>query len=79
MDGIEGDYLAVSRRALRPGDEVWVVDGGRIRIVPVRVLQRADGRAYLDGELRPGDRVVIGGIDLATEGMAVQEQGETSS
>ena len=79
MDGIEGEYLAVPRRALRPGDEVWVVDEGRIRIVSVRVLQRTDGRAYLDGKLQPGDQVVLGGLDLATEGMAVQERGGSSS
>ena len=65
-------YVTVPRRALRESDEVWVVVDGRIRIVPVRVIQRGGGMAYIEGSLEPGDRVVTDGITLATEGMEVR-------
>lgn len=65
-------YFRVRRPALRPGDEVWVVRGGRVAIVPVRVLQRADDALFVTGPLREGDAVVVGGLQVATEGMAVR-------
>lgn len=76
LDGMEGEYLLVPRRAVRPGNEVWIAEEGTIRIVPVQVLQRSEGEAYVAGDLTPGQRVVVAGIDLATEGMAVQDRGE---
>ena len=72
IEGAEGSYVTVPRRALRESDEVWVVVDGRIRIVPVRVIQRGGGVAYIEGSLEPGDRVVTDGITLATEGMEVR-------
>jgi RND family efflux transporter MFP subunit len=79
LDGAEGEYLVIPRTAVQPGDEAWVVENDRIRIVPVRVLQRSEGMAYVAGDLKPGERVVIEGIDLATEGMAVQDRGGDGS
>jgi RND family efflux transporter MFP subunit len=72
IKGSEGLYVTVPRRALRESDEVWVVVDGRIRIVPVRVIQRGGGMAYIEGSLDPGDLVVTDGITLATEGMEVR-------
>ncbi len=66
------DYFRVRRAALRPGDEVWAVRDGALTIVPVRVLQRSDDDVYLTGALRAGQPVVVGGIEIATEGMAVR-------
>ena len=66
------DYFRVRRAALRPGNEVWAVRDGALTIVPVRVLQRSDDDVYLTGALRAGQPVVVGGIEIATEGMAVR-------
>ena len=66
------DYFRVRRAALRPGDEVWAVRDGGLTIVPVRVLQRSDDDVYLTGALRAGQPVVVGGIEIATEGMVVR-------
>ena len=60
------------RPALRPGNEVWAVRDGALTIVPVRVLQRSDDDVYLTGALRAGQPVVVGGMEIATEGMAVR-------
>ena len=46
-----------------------------VTIVPVRVLQRLDDVVYLTGGLEPGQMVVLGGIQIATEGMLVRTQG----
>ena len=78
MNGIEGEYLVVPRRAVRPGNELWVVEEGVIRIVQVDVLQRSDGQAFVAGGLSAGERVVVEGVDLATEGMVVQDRGGES-
>jgi len=74
IDGIApAEYFAVPRAALRTGNEVWALDGDdRVMIIPVRVLQRADDAVYLAGALGTGQRVVVGGIQIATEGMAVR-------
>lgn len=68
-------YFQVRRPALRPDNEVWEVRGGRVTIVPVRVLQRADDIVYVTGALEDGAAVVVGGIQIATEGMAVRTEG----
>ena len=65
-------YFRVRRAALRPGGEVWAVRGGALAILPVRVLQRHGDDVYVTGALTAGEPVVVGGIEFATEGMAVR-------
>ncbi len=73
IQGVTPDpYFRVPRPALRPGDEVWAVRGDALTIVPVRVLQRAGDDVYVTGALAAGEPVVVGGIEIATEGMAVR-------
>lgn len=76
IDGVAPErYFAVPRAALRTGNEVWAVRGGTtITIVPVRVLQRIDDVVYVTGGLEDGQRVVVSGIQIATEGMQVRSQ-----
>ena len=73
IDGLAPEeYFRVRRPALRPGNEVWVVDNDTVRIVPVHVLQRSDNEVFLTGALEADQAVIIGGIQLATEGMPVR-------
>ena len=75
IQGIEPEeYFRLRRPALRPGNEVWLVHGDRIAIVPVRVLQRSDDVVYVTGALEAGAAVVVGGIQIATEGMVVRTE-----
>ncbi len=78
IEGITPDrYFILRRSALRPGNEVWAVrDDTRLTIVPVRVLQRSDDQVFVTGTLKAGQAVVIGGIQVATEGMAVRIGGD---
>ena len=66
-------YFRIPRSALQPGNEVWVIrDDQRVSIIPVHVLQRGDDEIFVTGALKKGQAVVIGGIQFATEGMAVR-------
>ena len=71
IDGRSGEWRSIPRRALQTGNEVWAVEDGRVRIVPVRVLQRVDDRVFVDGDLAEGTPVIVGGVTLATNGMDV--------
>ena len=73
IQGVTPDpYFRIPRPALRPGNEVWAVRGDVLTILPVRVLQRAGDDVYVTGALAAGEPVVVGGIEIATEGMAVR-------
>ena len=66
-------YFSVPRAALRPGNEVWALrPDTTIAIVAVEVVQRTESAAHVTGALSPGQPVVVAGIDLATNGMAVR-------
>ena len=73
IDGLAPDeYFKVRRAALRPGNEVWAVRNDTVRIVPVQVLQRSDDEVFLTGGLEAGQAVIVGGVQVATEGMPVR-------
>ncbi len=78
IDGASPErYFAIPRAALRTGNEVWALRGGNlVTIVPVRVLQRADELVYVTGNLEDGQQVVVSGVQIATEGMAVRTGAE---
>lgn len=78
IEGIIPDrYFILRRSALRPGNEIWAVrDDTLLTLVPVRVLQRSDDKVFVTGTLEAGQAVVIGGIQVATEGMVVRIGGD---
>ena len=67
-------YFKAPRASLKPGNEVWMVKAGVVKLVPVRVLQRADDEVFVTGPLQHGLAVITGGILFATEGMRVQTE-----
>lgn len=73
-------YFVVPRRALRTDDQVWAVHSDTlVTIVPVRVLQRSDEEVFLAGGLTPGQRVVVNGLSVATEGTRIRTEREGES
>lgn len=73
------NYAAIPANALRPGNEVWVVRDGVLRILPVRVIQRSDDVAYITTpSLADGGRIVTSSLAAPTEGMAVRVRGADS-
>ena len=73
------DYFQVRRAALQPGNEIWAVGrDGVVRIVPVRVLQRGDDEVFVTGAFERGQAAIIGGLQFATDGMAVRTGGSAA-
>jgi RND family efflux transporter MFP subunit len=58
---------------LRPGNEIWVVRGGKLSILPVRVIQRTDDFAYVTTpSLAQGGLLVTSPLRAPVDGMAVR-------
>ncbi|MYE53058.1 MAG: HlyD family efflux transporter periplasmic adaptor subunit, partial [Gammaproteobacteria bacterium] len=73
------DYFQVRRAALQPGNEIWTVGrDGVVRIVPVRVLQRGDDEVFVTGAFERSQAAIIGGLQFATDGMAVRTGGSAT-
>jgi len=72
IEGRAGNYFRVPRRALGPGNQLWIADGDVVRIVQVEVVQRRDDDLFVVGDLSQGDQVITSGITLATEGMQIR-------
>lgn len=84
IEGMTRDRIfVVPRSALRPGDEVLVIDGeDRLRFRPVEVLRREGESLILSGGLEAGERVCVSPLDVAVDGMKVRvtlEEGETAA
>ena len=66
-------FARIPIAALRPGNEVWVVRDGRLRILPVRVIQRADTIAYVTTpSLALGGQIITSNVRAPTDGMQVR-------
>lgn len=70
-------YAEVPASALRPGNEIWVVRGDKLHIMPVRVIQRTDEFAYVtSASIGDGGRLVTSSLGTPTDGMTVRMSGE---
>jgi hypothetical protein len=67
-----GRWVSVPPQALRPDNEVYVVRDDRLLILPFRIYQRVDDAIYGAAPLLPTDRVVVGDLPVATQGMRVR-------
>ena len=66
-------FAQIPIEALRPGNLVWVVRDGRLRILPVRVIQRTDEIAYVTTpSLAAGGAIVTSNVRTPTDGMRVR-------
>jgi len=72
-----GRHALVPRRALRDGEQLWLIGAdGRLTIRPVRLLHESGDRAVVAGDGLPERaRVVVSDLKVVTEGMAVREVG----
>lgn len=67
--------LAVPERAIRPGNRIWRVDGGKLSIDQVEVIHVQDGNAILlsrDNGVKAGDAIVTSPLAGARAGIAVE-------
>jgi multidrug efflux pump subunit AcrA (membrane-fusion protein) len=69
-------FSAIPSAALRPGNTIWVVRGGLLRILPVRVIQRTDTLAYVaTTTIEEGGDLVVSSLASPTDGMPVRISG----
>jgi RND family efflux transporter MFP subunit len=66
-------HARIPAQSLRPGNEIWVVREGKLRILPVRVIQRTDEVAYVvTPSLAKGGQLVTSPLRAPVDGMAVR-------
>ncbi len=66
------NLLIAPRHAVHDGDTVWVVRGGRLRVVKVDLARATRQTAYITAGLRDGERIVTSLLDTITDGMKVR-------
>jgi len=66
-------YATIPLDALRTDDSVWLLQQGKLKIVPVTVIQRSDDQAFVSGEgLGKGGHVIISGLRAPVDGMPLR-------
>ncbi len=72
----KANLLQVDEKAVRPGNKVWRVRDGQLRVRGVQVVTIANKLAVLRAaadDLRIGDKVVVSPLAETTDGMLVEE------
>ncbi len=67
--------IAVPERAIRPGNRIWRVDGGKLSIDQVEVIHVQDGNTILlsrKNGVKAGDAIVTSPLAGARDGIAVE-------
>ena len=66
--------LKIPDNALQPGNRVFVVEDGRLRITPVEVVRFENDAVTLrnTADLAPGMKVIVSPLGYAEEGMEVR-------
>ncbi len=66
------DLLAIPRGAMREGDRVWIrTDRGELAVRSVETVWDNDDTAFVTGDLREGDAVIVSRLPSAIPGMAL--------
>ena len=69
--------VVIPRPALRPGDQVWVVDSSsKLRLRDVTVARAGIDQAVISSGLAVGERICTSNLQYVTDGMAVRVEGE---
>lgn len=67
--------FAIPRKALRNGNEVWVVtDDSRLSKREIGILHKEKDTVYINTGIDDGEEVVLNQLDIAVEGMRVRTQ-----
>lgn len=68
--------VAVPRDAVREGNQVWLVNDGRLHIQPLDVIRADKDYAYVTSDIPDGAKVVLSSLDAVVGGMAVRTDAE---
>jgi len=73
---LEGKSIAgvitLPDRALRDDGEVWVAEGGKLRIRKVDIFWREGATLFVGTGLKPGERVILSDLSSPVDGMAIR-------
>lgn len=73
MDGnTTEELIEIPRRALRNGDEAYVIEDGQLSIRPLEIVQRLPGSVLVASGLNDGDTLVTGPLPKPVEGMKLR-------
>jgi RND family efflux transporter MFP subunit len=67
--------VPLPRYAMREGNQVWVFDGGALRVRDVDVLRADRQQTLISSGLEEGDLVIVSSLDAVTDGMKVRNAG----
>ena len=73
------DVYVVPRAALHENDEVYLLDGGRLRIAPVEVVRKERAGVVIRGGVLENARIVLSAIPDPVSGMKLYERTEAST
>ena len=71
--------LAVPRDAIRQGNQMWVVNGNRLRIRPLKIVRVDKNFAYVVSEDLDQARVIISSLDAVIDGMDVRMEADITT
>jgi RND family efflux transporter MFP subunit len=80
---IQGNTLrnavAVPRDAIREGDQMWIVNGNRLGVRPLKIVRADKKFAYVVSGDLDGAKVVLSSLDAPIDGMKVRTKADTST
>jgi RND family efflux transporter MFP subunit len=68
------DAIAIPASALRLNDTVYILEGGKLQIEKVNILQRLDEEIVVGSGISDGDRVIISALENPVMGMQLKAQ-----
>ena len=68
---VEGLFI-LPRETIRENDVVYLVQGGKVVVKPVKILRRSGNQVYVKEGLSQGDRIITRFPGIATNGMQVR-------
>ena len=80
---IQGNTLrnavAVPRDAIRKGNQMWLVNGNRLRIRPLKIVRVDKNFAYVVSDVLDKANVVISSLDAVVDGMEVRTEADIAT
>jgi len=71
--------IAVPRDAIRDGNQMWVVNGNRLRIRPLKIVRVDKNFAYVVSDILDKANVVISSLDAVVDGMEVRTEADVTT
>jgi RND family efflux transporter MFP subunit len=71
--------VAVPRDAIREGNRMWIVNGDRLGVRPLKIVRADKNFAYVVSDDLDGAKVVLSSLDTAIDGMKVRTKADTAT